>query len=84
LEVWAAHFEALEAEKVGVTALSSSLGVNALSPWEEVELPTLEGLRKARDSFKTPKKLWLGSVLVSDSVSVSKLSRGNYLTTIVD
>ena len=33
LEVWAAYFEALEAEKVGVTARSTSLSTSALSPW---------------------------------------------------
>jgi hypothetical protein len=32
LEVWAAYFEAPEAEKVGATARSTSLGANALSP----------------------------------------------------
>jgi hypothetical protein len=44
----------------------------------------LEGLRKARDSFKTPKKLRLGSVLAPDTVSVSNRSRRTSLTTIVD
>jgi hypothetical protein len=49
-----------------------------------MELPTLEGLQKARLSFKTPKKVRLGSVLAPDTISVSNRSRGPSLTTMVE
>jgi hypothetical protein len=75
-----AYLESLQAEKVGATAWSTPLSTTALSPWEEVVLPTLEGLRKARDSFKSPKKLGLGSVLVPDNIPFSNLSSGALLT----
>jgi hypothetical protein len=84
LEGWVAYFESLQAKRVGATAPSTSLSNTALSPWEEVKLPTLVGLQKARDSFKTPKKLRLGSVLVPETISVANCSHGTSLTTMVD
>jgi hypothetical protein len=84
LEVWVAYFESLQAEKVGASLHSASRSTGMKSQWEEVKLPTLEELRKASLSFKTPKKLRLGNVLAPDTVPVMGQARGDVLGTFVD
>jgi hypothetical protein len=51
------------------------------SPWEEVKLPTHEGLRKTSLSFKTLKKLRLGDVLALDTIPMTGYARGETLAT---
>jgi hypothetical protein len=48
------------------------------SPWEEVEIPTLESLQAANNTFKTPKKLLrLGAVLGPATIPVNSRLRGS-------
>jgi hypothetical protein len=84
LEVCVAYFESLQAKNVGASLHSASQSTGTTSPWEEVELPTLEGLRKASLSFKTRKKLRLGDVLAPDTVPVTGRTQGDVLGTIVN
>jgi hypothetical protein len=71
-----AHFDLLKAEKVGKLKCSSPSSFGSTSPWEEVESATLESLKAARESLKTPKKLRLGSVLSLDTLPVTSRPRG--------
>jgi hypothetical protein len=84
LEVWVAYFESLQAEKSEATSRLSSMTGGLASPWEEVELPTLDELRKASLNFKTPKKLRLGDVLNTDTIPVTGRPRGDALQDISD
>jgi hypothetical protein len=54
------------------------------SPWEEVELPSLESHRDASINFKTPKKLPLGEVLAPSTVLVTGRVRGEALSEMED
>jgi hypothetical protein len=45
-----------------------------------VELPTLDSLRKASASFKTPKKLKLGDVLAPDMIPATSRPQGPTLS----
>jgi hypothetical protein len=71
-----AHFDLLKAEKVGKLKCSSPSSFGSTSPWEEVESATLESLKAARESLKTPKKLRLGCVLSLDTLPVTSRPRG--------
>jgi hypothetical protein len=71
LKVWTAQFDLLKAEKAGGLKRSSTTSFGSGSPWEEVEIPNLESLQEASESFKTPKKLRLGHVLRPDSIPVT-------------
>jgi hypothetical protein len=76
LEVWAAHFDALKAERTGAIKRSSVSSFGSASPWEDVEIPSLSSLQAASDSFKTPKKLRLGAILGPESVPITSRLRG--------
>jgi hypothetical protein len=76
LEVWAAHFDALKAERTGANKRSSASSFGSASPWEDVEIPSLASLQTASDSFKTPKKLRLGRILEPESVPITNRPRG--------
>jgi hypothetical protein len=52
------------------------------SPWEEVEVTLLDHLQAANVSFKTPKKLKLGAVLVPEVLSVPRRPKSTSLTTV--
>jgi hypothetical protein len=78
LEVWTAHFDSLKAEAAGALKRSSLSSYGTTSPWEEVEIPSLDSLQAASDSFKTPKKLRLGPVLAPDTLPVMNAPRGSY------
>jgi hypothetical protein len=78
LEVWTAHFDSLKAEAAEALKRSSQSSYGSTSTWEEVEIPSLETLQAASESFKTPKKLRLGPVLAPGSVRASVVPRGPY------
>jgi hypothetical protein len=82
LEVWTAHFESLKAERADAVKRSSTSSFGSGSPWEEVEIPTLESLQEASESFKTPKKLRLGSVLRPDTIPVTSRPRGGTFSSV--
>jgi hypothetical protein len=65
-EVWVAYFENLKATKLGGT--NNEFG--SPDSWEDVEPPSLASLSRARETFKTPKKLKLGPLLAPELVPV--------------
>jgi hypothetical protein len=75
LEIWTAHFDSLKAEKAGKLKRSSPSSYGSTSPWEEVEIATLENLKAASESLYTPKKLRLGSVLSLETLPVTSRPR---------
>jgi hypothetical protein len=77
-EVWVAYVDTLKAMK---TKPGGSLSPETLGSWEDVDVPTLESLSKARQTFKTPKKLKLGPLLSPVNVPF-KNSRGEPLSEI--
>jgi hypothetical protein len=71
LEVWTAHFKSLKdadvSNKRGFSVSPEDLG----SPWEEVEVTSLDSFQAASRGFKTPKKLKLGAVLAPEALPAS-------------
>jgi hypothetical protein len=82
LEVWISHFDSLKAEKVGEVKCSSTTSFGSGSPWEEVEIPMLESLQEASESFKTLTKLRLGPVLMPDSIPVTSRPQGGTFSSV--
>jgi hypothetical protein len=67
-KLWAAYFDALKSTKLGHK--SSLPGTNG--SWENVDIPTLESISRASETFKTPKKLKLEPMLSPVNVPFTK------------
>jgi hypothetical protein len=80
LEVWTAYFDALNAGRAASLLGSPGTMDGLTSPWEEV--PSLDSLRKASDTFWTPKRLKLGNMLSPDTVPVVRVTRGSPLANV--
>jgi hypothetical protein len=77
LEVWTAYFDAVKAGRAAFHLASPGSTDGLSSPWEEV--PSLDSLRKASDTFRTPKRLKLGRLLSPENVPVLSSSRNSPL-----
>jgi hypothetical protein len=77
-EVWEAYFYVLKTTKPG--AGTNSLG--SLKSWEDAEPPTLTNLKRANDTFKTPKKLKFGAMLSPAHVTFTPQSHRQILSKI--
>jgi hypothetical protein len=80
LEVWTVYFDALKAGRATARLASPGSTDGLSSPWEEV--PSLDSLRKASDTFWTPKRLKLGNMLSPENVPVLSNARGSLLTNV--
>jgi hypothetical protein len=80
LEVWTAYFDAIKAGHAASHLGSPGSTDGLSSPWEEVT--SLDSLRKASDTFRTPKRLKLGSILSPENVPVLSIARGSPLANV--
>jgi hypothetical protein len=82
LEIWMAHFESLKDKDASGKRPASSSPDELGSPWEEVEVTSLENLQAANRTMKTPKKLKLGAVLAPEALPVPHRPREAYFSTV--